>query len=83
MDGKRFDDFDYCKNTLGYNADILDEFLWYCHNDNIKYIFINFDREKIKQPKTYNDYKYNIIMEVFEDFVKQFPNNKLEFRMEE
>lgn len=83
LEGKEIHDFDYCKNPLGYNADILNEFLWYCSDDNNKYIFVNFDREKLKQPKNYNDYKYNIIMEVFESFVKRYPNNILEFKMEE
>lgn len=64
------------------SADILQEFLWYCHKDNAKYIFINFDKEEIKLQKNFDDYKYNIIIEVFEDFVKEYPNNKLEFKME-
>ena len=27
--------------TLDYNANNLNEFLWYCHDDNNKYIFKN------------------------------------------
>ncbi len=48
----------------------------------IKIVLVNFDREKIRSQKNFDDYKYNIIIEVFEDFVKEFPNNKLEFKME-
>ena len=47
------------------------------------YIFINFDKEKIKLQKNFDDYKYNLIIEVFEEFVEEYPNNKLEFRMED
>ena len=83
LDGRRFDDFDYCQVPLGHSADTLEEFLWYCNKDNNKYIFVNFDKEKIAQQKNFDDYKYNIIIEVFEDFVKDYPNNKLEFRMED
>ena len=65
-----------CK-YLGYSADILDEFLWYCHDDKNHFILRNFDLEKIKQQKTYDDYKINLIIEVLIDFTKKFPNNKL------
>ena len=79
----RFIDWQGQYENLGYNADLLNEFLWYCHNDNNKYIFIGFDQEKIKLHKNYDDYEYNIIIEIFERFVREYPNNKLEFRMEE
>ena len=78
MDGKNmidWEDFDY----LGYNTDNLNEFLWYCHDRNINYIFKNFDLEKIKNYKNYENYKWNLIFELFEEFVKEHPNNKLEF----
>ena len=79
LDGKGIPDFEDYEN-LGYGGDILNEFLWYCHNDNIKYIFVGFDKEKIKLQNTFDDYHYQIILEVFEDFVKKYPNNELEFR---
>ncbi len=82
LDGKHMIDWeDY--QDLNYNADFLDEFLWYCHDYDIKYIFINFDKEKIKLQKNFNDYKFNIIFDVFERFVAEYPNNQLEFRMED
>ncbi len=83
LNGKENHDFDFCSDTLGCSADILNEFLWYYHNDNIKYIFVDFDKEKIALKKNYDDYKYNLIIEVFEEFVAEFPNNKLEFRIDE
>ncbi len=82
LEGKKipdWEDYDY----LHYNAGLLDEFLWYCHNDNIKYVFVNFDKEKIALKKNYDDYEYGIVIKVFERFVKQYPNNKLEFKFEE
>ena len=52
------------------------------YNDNIKYIFVNFDKEKIALQKNYDDYQFQIIIEIFEDFVEKFPNNKLEYKMD-
>lgn len=83
FDGKENYDFDFCKTPLGYSADTLNEFLWYYHNDNLHIILLNFDRVELATPKTYDDYKYNLILEVFEDFVKEYPNNSLEYRNEE
>ena len=83
LEGKDNHDFDYCEVPLGYSADTLNEFLWYYHEDNISYVFINFNLPKIKLQKNFDDYKYNIIIEVFVDFVKQYPNNKLEFKMDD
>lgn len=80
MDAKSNPDFEYYEN-LGYNGDLLAEFLWYCHNDNIRYIFVGFDKEQIALQKNFDDYKYNIVIKVFEDFVKDYPNNELEFRL--
>ena len=82
FDGKENPDFDYCITPLGYSADTLNEFLWYYHNDNIKIILLNFDKEKITLQKNYDDYEYNIMFRVFERFVNQYPNNELEFRNE-
>lgn len=67
---------------LGYSGDLLWEFLGYCYDDSNKYIFIGFDKDDIKKERNYDDYKYNIVIEVFEDFVKKYPNNALEFRDE-
>ena len=83
LDGKENWDFDYCTVPLGYSPDTLNEFLWYYHNDGIKYIFLNFDKEKIALQKSYDDYVYNIVVKVFERFVKQYPNNAVEFKMED
>ena len=80
---ERFIDWRERYKDLNYNADFLNEFLWYCNKDNNLYVFLNFDREKIKLQKNYDDYEYNIIFTVFERFVKQYPNNKIEFRMVE
>lgn len=84
LDGKRFDDFDYCTVPLGYSPDTLNEFLWYAiYYENFKFIFLNFDKEEIAKQKNYDDYEYNLIVEVFEEFVKEYPNNVIEFSMEE
>ncbi len=78
LDGKSIPDWEQYQD-LCYSADGLNEFLWYCHNDSNTYIFKNFDVEKIKSQKTFDDYKYSIIIEVFTEFVEEYPNNKLIF----
>lgn len=82
LDGKSFGDWKAHEN-LNYNADMLDEFLWYNNDKNIKYVFINFDLEIIKQEKTFDDYKWRIIFDVIQDFVKEYPNNAMEIIKEE
>ena len=82
LDGKSIPDWQDCED-LHYHADHLVEFLWYCHNDNTKYIFLNFDKEKIKLQKSYNDYEFNLILEIFEEFVNEYPNNSMEYRFDE
>ena len=75
----------YDTSCFDYSGDILIEFLLctygYKKND-IKVILKNFNIEEIKKEKNFDDYKYNIIISVFEDFVRMYPNNKLEFRDE-
>ena len=78
LDGKNIPDWEDYPN-LGYKADNLIEFLWYCHNDNIRFCLKNLDINKIKQQKTIDDYKWTLIIEVLQDFVEKYPNNKLEF----
>ena len=52
---------------------------WYCHDRNIHYIFKNFDLERINNYKNFENYQWNIIFEIIKDFVKDYPNNTLEF----
>ena len=68
---------------LGFNPNHLYEFLRDFYDECHKYVFIGFDLEKIKNYKNYENYQWNIIIEVFEDFVKKYPNNTLEFINEE
>ena len=81
LDGANTIDWEDYKD-LGYNGNLLNEFLWYKQDENIKYIFVNFNKEKIKLQKNFDDYQYTIIIEYFEKFVEEYPNNQLEFRME-
>ena len=78
LDGKNNIDFEDMEDLL-YNANVLNEFLWYSFDRNITYKFVGFNLEKIKNYKNYENYQWNIIIEVFEDFVKKYPNNTLEF----
>ncbi len=75
----------YDTSCFDFNPDILWEFLLCSYaftKIDIKIVLVGFAREKIKEEKNYNDYEYNMILNVFEDFVKEYPNNKLEFRDE-
>lgn len=65
---------------LALNGNVLNEFLWDYSLDNIKFIFVGFDKEKIKLEKNFDDYQYAIILRTFERFVNKYPNNELEFK---
>lgn len=78
MEGAKIPDWEDYPN-LDFSADNLYEFLWYHHNDGNKYTFKNFDLERIRNYKNFDDYEFNKIIDVFEDFVKEYPNNTLEF----
>lgn len=82
LNGKDFLDWEDYEN-LHYNADMLNEFLWYNNDKDLKFIFVGFDLEKIKQEKTYDDYEWRLIFEVVEYFVKEYPNNTMEIINEE
>ncbi|MEG1963614.1 MAG: hypothetical protein RR123_01925 [Clostridia bacterium] len=68
--------------NLRYNADILNEFMWYYHNESNRYVFINLEIREIEKQKTADDYEWGIILKVLKQFVTDFPNNTLEFRNE-
>ncbi len=75
-------------DTSNYEYD--PNILWEClecdfgfTKNSINIVLLNFDKEKIKLQKTYDDYEYNLVLEIFEEFVEKYPNNKLEFRMDE
>ncbi len=78
----RFIDWRDDYEDLNYHADLLNEFLWYCYDDNNKYVFLNFDLEEIKNKKTYENYEWNLIIKIFKRHVQEFPNNQIEFRNE-
>ncbi len=79
LDGKGIIDFENMP-TLYYNADCLDEFMWYNHNENLKLVFVGLDLDKIQARKTYDDYEWGLIVKIMKRFVTDFPNNTLEFR---
>ena len=64
---------------LQSNADLLNEFLWNCQDDNLLFVMKNFDLDKIKEQKSYEDYEWNLIIEVVTEFVEKYPNNKIVF----
>ena len=78
LDGDKFVDFDELKNC-NYNADILNEFMWYNSRKNIKYIFKNFNIEEINQQQTIDDYEYSMIIGIFKDFANEYSNNEVVF----
>ena len=81
MDSIKIDDY-FDSSTFEYNANILWEFLC-CEfgylKKNIKITLKNFNIQNIKSSKKYDDYCFGIVIEIFQEFVQEFPNNKLEF----
>ena len=57
--------------NLGYNADLLNEFLWGFQNDDLVFVMKNFDLDKMKNIKSYDNYEWNILLEVITEFVKK------------
>lgn len=79
FDGKNTPEFEDYEN-FNYLADLLNEFLLYKQDENIRFVFVDFDLEKIKTKKTYDNYEWEIILNIVSDFVKKYPNNTLEFK---
>ena len=84
VDLKLEENIDMCElENLCYRADFLNEFLWYNYTDDLRFIFIGYDREGVKNYKTIEDYKWNLIFEVVEEFCERYPNNTVEYRESE
>ena len=88
LNKEQFIDWQGVYEDLGYRADFLEEFLFYCTMvDTYHFKFVGFNTKEIKAQQSENfksqkdleNYKYKLIFEVFEKFVKDYPNNKLEF----
>ena len=79
MNAIKIDDY-FDSSTFEYNANILWEFLCcefgYLKKD-IKIILKNFNVDKIKPDKKYDDYQYFYIIKVLKRFIEYFPNNSL------
>jgi len=45
LNSKRFTDWQD-ETNLGYNGNLLGEFLWYCSEDSNDYLFVNFNIKK-------------------------------------
>ncbi len=79
LQGKTYIDWAEYEN-LNYFADMLNEFLWYVHNEqDTEFVMVNFDLDKIKNQKTYDNYEWEIILKVLHRFVTEYPSNKLTF----
>ena len=75
----------YDTKTFDFDPNILWEYLlceFAYSKVDIKIKLVNFDIEDIKKQRTYENYELNLILEVFTDFVKSYPNNSLEFKNE-
>ena len=81
MDSIKIDDY-FDSSTFEYNANILWEFLC-CEfgytKKVIKITLKNFNIDKMKPDRKYDDYCINIVIEIFQEFIKEFSNNTLEF----
>ena len=81
---ERIDGIEDYYNISNYDYDpncLYEDMMFGLDNSlNYKFTFVNFDKEKIDLQKTYDDYEYSIIIKIFEEFVKKYPNNSLEFK---
>ena len=75
LDGKNNIDFEGMED-LHYNADMLNEFVWYNHWKNLHFIFKNFELDRIRNYKNYDNYQWSLIIEIFEDFVNESQRRK-------
>lgn len=78
LNAKRFIDWQD-EIDLGYNGNLLGEFLWYASEDNNDYVFYNFNKENMKPEKNQEDREWQIIFYYFKNLVKEHPNNTLTF----
>lgn len=77
LDGKGYIDWEDYEN-LHYNADLLNEFLWYVQcNQDTEFVMVNFDIDRLKNLKTYDDYEWQLIFKVLNRFITEYPKNKL------
>ena len=53
------------KKDLGYNGNLLGEFLWYTSEDSNDYIFVNFNKENMNPEKNQADREWQIIFYYF------------------
>lgn len=74
-----FNDFDGYEN-LAYNADLLEEFMWYNHDQNLHIIFNGFDLSTISQENNQDDYEYHIVLKSMQRWATKYPNNFVEIR---
>ena len=79
LDGKGIIDFENMPD-LHFHADILNEFMWYNSDNDLKLVFVGLDFDKIQAQKTYDDYEWGLIVKIMKRFVERYPNNTLEFR---
>ena len=77
--GKGIIDFENMPD-LHFHADILNEFMWYNSDNDLKLVFVGLDLDKIQARKTYDDYEWGLIVKIMKRFVERYPNNTLEFR---
>ena len=79
LDGEHNIDFAEMPD-LRFHADILNEFMWYNSDNDLKLVFVGLDLDKIQARKTYDDYEWGLIVKIMKRFVERYPNNTLEFR---
>ena len=79
LDGEHNIDFENMPD-LHFHADILNEFMWYNSDNDLKLVFVGLDLDKIQAQKTYDDYEWGLIVKIMKRFVERYPNNTLEFR---
>ena len=78
LDGEHNIDFAEMPD-LHFDADILNEFMWYNSDNDLKLVFVGLDLDKIQAQKTYDDYEWGLIVKIMKRFVERYPNKTLAF----
>jgi len=67
------------KNSVNSFFTSLNVILWHYSKTNIKFVFKNFDYNKLKFSKEIEDYSFFSLLTSFEDFIKEHPTNQIKF----
>ena len=79
LDKESFIDWAGQYENLCFSADMLNEFLWYNHDENILFKFIGYNKESLISEQTVEGLMWGRIFRCIDRFCSDYPNNKVEY----